>query len=82
MIIVPQGDTVPVKQSCCIPPSQLLATTNSLSALVDWHLRNLLYKQKHLPGGLLCLASFTQRCVFEVYPRCGLRQGAVPSCAE
>ena len=39
MIIVHQGDTVPIKQSCRTPPSQLLATTNSLSALVDWHLR-------------------------------------------
>lgn len=55
--IVPQGDTVPNKQSCLSP--QLLATTNSLSVLVDWHLLNLLYAWKHLPGGLLYLASFT-----------------------
>lgn len=65
-----------------LPPPELLATTDSLSALVDWHLLNLLYEQKHLPGGLLYLASFTQHHVFGVYPCCGLRQGAVPSRAE
>lgn len=60
-----------------IPPSPVSGTANLLSVLVGLPVLGISYPLNHTVRGLLHLAFFTQRNVFEVHPCCGVYENFI-----